>query len=509
MSLALRDEIARPTAGLYELAFWSATAPMALASRVEGRLCIERANQAFLRLFNLPQSGVEGCPLNEVFRGASADQVRRGVEQCLRDGEALEFRVAHSLRAEFALLRIAVQRVVQNAAAYVLISASEARPPLALSTLGEAGVLAEIGALSRGLVYIYDHPAGTIRYGDHPLLQRLGLVPGVSNAEDAFQIIDPSDHEVVARHLAMLLEASDGEVVQSVCRLHDRDGARLWANVRSQVFARTPDGAVRRVLGVATDETEHYEHQAEIAAAANALAHAELNERRRIGRELHDSTAQLLVAARLGLNRLSNQGQLSGEPQRVLDDARQAIESAQQEIRNFSFVLHPPALLEVGGLEEALRAFIQGFSRRTGLEISVEAARCSLNLPFRAKVALFRVAQEALMNVYRHAGAGSAVVRLKRRRGRVVLEIEDDGIGLPDGAQAPQEGVGVSGMRARMKQLGGAFELTAGAVGVLVRASLDEEANDGPRRLPAKRTPAPGRRRARSGEDPIGQEGLA
>lgn len=507
MSLVLRDEILRPAAGLYELAFWSATAPMALASRSGGGLSVDRANQAFLRLFELPQSGVEGRPLSQVFRGASADQVRRAVEQCLRDGEAVEFRAAHGSRAEFALLRIAVQRVVLNGAASVLISATEARPPLALSTLGEAGVLAEIGALSRGMVFIFDYPCGTLRCAADPLLDRLGLTPGVMSAADALSLVDAADHDVVARHMAAQLEAADGEVVQTVCRMRGGGGEQLWVNVRSQVFARTPDGGVQRILGVTTDETEHYEHQAELAAAANALAHAELNERRRIGRELHDSTAQLLVAARLGLSRLSGQGALSGEPLRVLDDAREAIESAQREIRNFSFVLHPPALLEAGGLEDTLRVFALGFGRRTGLEISVEAGRRSMDLPFRTKVALFRVTQEALMNVYRHAGAASAVVRLKRKRGRVVLEVEDDGVGLPDG-EAPPEGVGISGMRARMKQLGGAFELAAGATGVLVRASI-EEGDDRPRRNPVKRPAAPVAGRLVSGEDPTSRQGLA
>ena len=508
MSLVLRDEIARPAVGLYELAFWSATAPMALAARSHGQLSVHRANQAFLRLFDLPQSRVEGRPLTQVFRGTSADQVRRAVEQCLCDGEAVEFRVAHGSRAEFALLRIAVQRVMMNGAAFVLISATEARPPLALSNLGESGVLAEIGALSRGLVFIYDYPGGTIRCGAHPLLKRMGLAPGVMSASDALALVEQADHDLVARHMLMQLEAPDGEVIQTVCRIRGADDKTVWASVRSQVFARTPDGGVQRILGVTTDETEHYEHQAELAAAANALAHAELNERRRIGRELHDSTAQLLVAARLGLNRLSTHGQLTGEPLRVLDDARQAIERAQHEIRNFSFVLHPPALLEAGGLEDSLRAFAVGFGRRTGLEITTEIGRRNLHLPFRAKVALFRVAQEALMNVYRHAQATSAVLRLKHRRGRVMLEVEDDGVGLPGDGRTPPEGVGVSGMRARMRQLGGAFELTSGAVGVLVRASVDD-GEERPRRMPVKRSATPTARRGVSGEDPISRQGLA
>lgn len=495
MSLVLRDDCNAPTsAGLYELAFKSATMPLAFVDWWSGELRARRVNAAFVRLFDLPPPHPYGHLLRQVFRGASSEQVRRAVEQCLRDGDPAKFRIAHGSIPEFKILEVEVQRVVEGDRPCVLVSLVEVRSPLALSSLGEAGVLAEIGALSRGLVYIHDVPRGVIRCGAHPVLERLGLKAGSMQAEAALHLIDPADHKVLARLLKTQLEAADGEVIQCVCRVHDVAGGVIWANVRTQIFARTPDGRVQRVLGVATDETEHYTHEAAITAAANALAHAELNERRRIGRELHDSTSQLLVAARLGLNRLAVRERLDDEALRVLEDARQAIEGAQREIRNFSFVLHPPSLVEAG-LEESLRTFAMGFARRTGIDISVEVARGGWRIPFAIKVALFRVAQEALMNVYRHAEAANAVVRLRHKGRRIVLEVEDDGIGMPeDDADAALEGVGISGMRARMMQIGGTFDLIAGQVGLLVRASVAHELR--PKHKPSPRTapPVPSRR---------------
>jgi signal transduction histidine kinase len=445
---------------------------MALVFRAGRDLIVERANGAFQELFDLAAD--QGCSLQQVFRGASCGRVRRAVEHCLQDRAPVAIRITHGSRSEFLLLEVEARSVTVDGAAFALISASEARPPRSLASLGEADVLAEVGALSQGLVYIHDFQRGVVRCAAHPLLDRFGLSAGSIPATDVLQIVDPADHDVIHKVFKRQAAAADGEVIEYVCRLRASKGELFWAHVRSQVFARSSDGKVQRVLAVATDETEAHRHKAERAAAEHALAQAELNERRRIGRELHDSTAQLLLAARLGLNALAQHGLPEGEPQRLLEEARNAIDSAQREIRNFAFVLHPPALLEVG-LEESVRSFATGFARRTGLPVTVQVARSRARLPFMSKVALFRVAQEALMNVYRHAHAGRAVVRLKQTARRVILEVEDDGVGIPEDRGRRIEGVGISGMRARMVQVGGAFELVHSTGGVLVRASVPTE----------------------------------
>lgn len=207
--------------------------------------------------------------------------------------------------------------------------------------------------------------------------------------------------------------------------------------------------------------------------AALALAQAEQNERRRVGRELHDSTAQLLVAAQLGLGALQRRLKLTGDARRIVTDVRRSIAAAQSEIRTFSFMLHPPSLRD-GGLAKTLEDFGAGFGLRTGLEVTVEVGDGPWDLPEAAEMALFRVAQEALMNVYRHARAQKAAIRLFRDGGFVVLEVEDDGVGMQRlrHGKAPAEplGVGVGGMLARMRQLGGSLTLDSHGTGLRVRA---------------------------------------
>jgi signal transduction histidine kinase len=473
VSLAFTQDVELSGEAFCALAFRSAPTAMARVSRIGGAFWICDANDAFLQLFSLQRS-LPRHRLRRVFRGASAEQVRQAVAQCLDDGEPAALRITHGSKTEFLLLEIEARRILQAEAAFVLLSASPAHQPQSLSSLGEAGVLAEIGALSRGLVYIHDYPRGMIRCAYHPLLDRIGVAPGAMPVSDALRFVDPADHALISRFLKRQLAAADGEIVQCVHRVRTTAGETLWVSVRSQVFTRTPEGRVQRCLNVATDETEHYRHRAEMAAAERALVQAELDERRRIGRELHDSTAQLLLAARLELSALSAQRRLAGEPLERLEDARQAIEEAQQEIRNVSFVLHPPALLEAG-LEDCLRTFAAGFARRTGLKISVDVGEGRRRLPFTAKVALFRVAQEALMNVHRHARARSASLRLTQSARRTMLEVADDGIGLPAGFGQEMEGVGISGMRGRMIQVGGRLEVQPGLRGVLVRASVESQ----------------------------------
>ncbi|WP_296597869.1 histidine kinase [Phenylobacterium sp.] len=209
------------------------------------------------------------------------------------------------------------------------------------------------------------------------------------------------------------------------------------------------------------------------ANPALAIARAEQNERRRVGRELHDCTSQLLVAAQLGLSALERRTELKGETRRIAADVRRSIAAALKEIRTFSFLLHPPGLSD-GGLPKALEEFGAGFGSRTGLRIDVEVGPGPWVLPATLEMAMFRVAQEALMNVHRHAAARRATVRLSREASAVVLEVEDDGVGLRrrSGRPSPPEplGVGLSGMLARMTHLGGSLTLEEQRRGLKVRA---------------------------------------
>lgn len=289
----------------------------------------------------------------------------------------------------------------------------------------------------------------------------------------------------------------DGRRLASVFR--HRSGERLQAAVRDCVEQGAPvrtwivRASGNRLLRLEIEARPLHDHVlltiAEVAWATGGerrvtgpsadlsfvLAQAEQDERRRVGRELHDSTSQLLVAAQLGLGALQRRSNLSAEASGIAADVRRSLAIAQKEIRTFSFMLHPPSLRN-GGFPAALRDFGSGFGLRTGLEVTVEIDEGPWSLPRATEMALFRVAQEGLMNVYRHAKARRASVRLVRDRESVSLEIEDDGIGLPqtvgrDGRPSAPLGVGISGMLARMTQLGGSLSLRSGRAGLRVRAS--------------------------------------
>lgn len=284
---------------------------------------------------------------------------------------------------------------------------------------------------------------------------------------------------VEGRRLADLFRSRAAERITRalVGVLRDQAPARI-------VFARARGERVARVeieirplgeaaLMIMTEASRYASAEEGPGRSALALAQAEQNERRRVGRELHDSTAQLLVAAQLGLSALQRRLKLSGEPRRIVTDIRRSIAAAQSEIRTFSFMLHPPSLYD-GGLPKTLEDFGAGFGLRTGLKVTVEVGEGPWTLPDAAEMALFRVAQEALMNVYRHARARKAAVRLFRDGGFVVLEVEDDGVGMESlrHGKPPAEplGVGVASMLARMRQLDGSLTLDSRGRGLRVRA---------------------------------------
>jgi signal transduction histidine kinase len=144
-----------------------------------------------------------------------------------------------------------------------------------------------------------------------------------------------------------------------------------------------------------------------------------------------------------------------------------------QELRNISYLLHPP-LLEEEGLIFAIRWFSDGFTKRNSIPVFLDLPEDFPRLGAEEETALFRIVQEALSNIYRHAGATKAWITLWRDdEGMVALEIRDNGEGLPEGfSLAQSSGVGLAGMRERMKQLGGTLEVDSSPYGVSVKCRL-------------------------------------
>lgn len=157
----------------------------------------------------------------------------------------------------------------------------------------------------------------------------------------------------------------------------------------------------------------------------------------------------------------------------ALAEARASLGRAKEELRTVAFVLQPP-LLDECGLATALQVYVEGFSKRTGIAVAVTAPDLKVEVPRAVETTLLRIAQEALANVHRHSGARTATVRLSASAEALVLRIADDGRGMPiaGGDYGKMEGVGIRGMRARLRQLGGDLEIRAKSSGTLIKASV-------------------------------------
>jgi two-component system, NarL family, sensor kinase len=203
-------------------------------------------------------------------------------------------------------------------------------------------------------------------------------------------------------------------------------------------------------------------------------------ERRHIARDLHDITGQKLAFQCMALSALQTKqaSHLDAETQQTLSDSLVLNKEISAEIRTLSYLLHPPLLDELG-LSSAARWYAAGFTKRTGIPIDIDVPQEIKRLSPDAEVAIFRVLQESLTNVHRHANTQKARLRISTTADEIKVEIEDYGKGIQLGkSKSPQEsvarlGVGIQGMTERIRQLGGRLEITPGPKrGTLVTATL-------------------------------------
>ena len=229
-------------------------------------------------------------------------------------------------------------------------------------------------------------------------------------------------------------------------------------------------------LNAAHDEMEMAVKQrtAELAAAneklrelTRGLLHLQDAERRRFARELHDSVGQLLTV--IGLNLASfDREHLSADAVRLLNDTKQIVEQISKETRTISHLLHPP-LLDEAGLGAALRIYVQGFSDRSKIATRLDVPKDLPRLAQDLEISIFRIVQECLTTVLKHADAKSVTISITSFPGCISLHVADDGKGLQDGYAF---GVGLRGMEERVRQLHGRFEITSNSRGTTVAVSM-------------------------------------
>lgn len=245
-----------------------------------------------------------------------------------------------------------------------------------------------------------------------------------------------------------------------------------------QLRVTRPDQAqTRRIVIAHEDITEVKRAQEELARLSGRLMHLQDEERRAIARELHDTTAQNLLAITLNATRLHEGLREAEEPaRRTLMETLELAEQSLQEVRTLSYLLHPPLLDDIG-LTAALSWLARGFSQRSGIQIDISIDNSGEPLSRPVATALYRVAQEALSNVHRHSGSKRARLALYRTEDKVQLDVVDGGTGLrglvkADSEEARQIGVGISGMRLRLEQLGGQLDIRSGPSGTHVSATV-------------------------------------
>jgi signal transduction histidine kinase len=201
------------------------------------------------------------------------------------------------------------------------------------------------------------------------------------------------------------------------------------------------------------------------------------SERRKIARELHDSVGQFLAGLKLNLGRLQRR---ETEPLQLnrplLLESMDLTDRAISEVRTISHLLHPPLLDELG-LHSATRWYTEGFAKRSGIQVELKLAEVVERLPRDIELALFRVLQESLTNVHRHAKASRVDIELKCKEDEVVLVVRDNGSGmnrfvLEKFRAREAGGIGLAGMRERLAELGGTLEVESDVRGTEIRAIL-------------------------------------
>jgi PAS domain S-box-containing protein len=257
-----------------------------------------------------------------------------------------------------------------------------------------------------------------------------------------------------------------------------RDGSKFWASVTITAL-RDDTGRLVGFGKVTRDVTERMKAEKSLRALSLHLLKTQDEERRRIGRDLHDSLGQYVAAMKMSLDTLASSLE-PGETE-TSQMVAQCVHLAQEcvkEVRTISHLLYPPMLEELG-LKSAISWYLDGFTKRSGIQTSFDISPDFGRLSRDLELALFRVLQESLANVHRHSGSPTAHVQLSIQRGMAVLEIRDQGKGIPSAIleESGEDwlgaiGVGLRGMKERMRQLGGSLEISSGRGGTRVTAAI-------------------------------------
>jgi len=333
----------------------------------------------------------------------------------------------------------------------------------------------EIDRLGAVGSWVMDLRTGLLLWS-HEMFRIFGLSPTTRTptVESAWSQVHPDD----AGRLRSSIERDirEGREIQGEHRVIRPDGSVAQVRYWGRPVTRRR-GEVLEYIGTVQDVTEERRVRHQLRATleqARALAVRQLqvrdDERRRIARDIHETTVQKLAALQLNLAMLRRAGGESAEGDDMLEECVALAESSITDLRTLSYLLHPPMLDETG-LAAAVRWYAGGFAKRSGLVVRIDVPAEIQRFPQEVEIAVFRLVQEGLINILRHANTDRAAVRLSSERGRLIVEVQDWGIGMAADDETVF-GVGLSGMRERVEQLGGILEIKSGPDGTTITAVL-------------------------------------
>ncbi len=320
------------------------------------------------------------------------------------------------------------------------------------------------------ILYLYDVVEDCIVYANPMVEHILGYTPEeIKRMGSSFYttVLHPDDSEIFHSLKQRFSDAGDCNIVESEYRMKNSRGEWRWFYSRDVIFKRTRDYLVRLVLGVAQDITGRKEAEEELKNSReqlrSLLAHLQSvreDERARISREIHDELGQVLTALKIDLSwvikRLNKDQKPLYEKTRLMS---QLVDMNIQTVKRICAELRP-GLLDVLGLTAALEWQAEEFQERTGITCDIVIDPDNISLERDLSTAIFRIFQETLTNIARHARAKKVAASLKEKDGELILKVKDDGKGITEKQMSSPKSIGLIGMKERVHYLGGKVKIT-------------------------------------------------
>jgi len=456
--------------------------------------CVSPAVERILGFF---PAELTGSSLFDLLHPGDSERGKAGLERTLQGAASRRtavFRVRHR-DGSWRTLEVIGRRLIDDPDSPVVAIETRdiTRRNLALKALRQSRrFVRHIAASVPDPLVIYDLVHGRFVYANRDVLGYRPEQIRAMSCDQFAELVHPDDRPMLAGHVARLKRGSDGEVFETEFRLRDIEGRWHWISSRGTILKRAQEGLAQQTISVFRDVTARKQaesdleaHQAELrrsreelrALAACLLTVAE-DERKALSRELHDDLNQRLAILAIDLETIASDLPPEQPLRRELESLTARIVEMTEDVRRIAYRLRP-SLLDDLGLVPALRSYCEQLNGRDGLAVTFTHSELPPTLKPEQALCLYRVAQEALRNVAKHARTRRAAVTLSVDDGAVVLNVRDWGAGF-DPAAAHSRGLGIVGMAERVRLVGGTFEVKSqpchgASIEVRIPCALEEQ----------------------------------